>query len=399
MAVMNLGGLGGLNTQINDAEKLYFNLPEYIKTYMSGRTVASEGANAAREVKSTSRGANVGAQAYTEGRINALRQQRAGLNVGTDAEIPYKAFDPKNLSNDNNVYESPENIAARNGFGPDSGAPGGNQYLYNSQDLQAGMRLVNGRMVYGLWTPDGVNVMNQQNSVGNAVDQQAQSVASEAEKSEMEAYKASPEFLKNRQTGLAKAAGTYSDTAEFGRGMTSELALQQEGVDKVALDRVNALRASRGMPPLLTLEENPQTALGSGPTAPSSSSPTVDPSTYSSDMNATISAWNAQTAANGGVVQPVTPPSQYVQPNANHVASQTINTAPKPLVASEPATTASNSTGSAGTSEAQPATGEATPASTEGAPTAVQNDSNDLTSGKALNDRLKRTRALKMRSL
>ncbi len=387
MTVMNLGGLGDLNTRIADAEKLYFNLAPYINA-AAKVNAPDTGGQRDRDVKSYGRGMERGAKLFTEGRINALRQQRGGLNAGTDANIPYEAFDPKNLSSDNNVYETPENIAARNGYGDTSGSnapPGGNSYIPGEMHF-AWVTRPNGAMVYTLVDENNLEALNP-TATGTAVNQQAREQSLLTEQGEYHSAQEAPKFIRDNYTAAAQHAGTYADTDEFKRGLDYEVDLGTQGAQKVSLDRINALRAGRGLQPITSIDQNVQT-------------------NYSPEMLRVIDDWNrtqatSTTPAVGSTSGPTAPQQTALAAPTTPGApvAQTINTAPKPLVSSQPATVADNATGSAGpTTEDKPATGETAPAA-ETAPTAVKNYSNDLTSGKAINSRVSRMRALKTRSL
>lgn len=63
-------------------------------------------------------------------------------------------------------------------------------------------------------------------------------------------YKASDDKARASAIEDAKRAGTYSDSAEFEESLQAESGARSKGIKKAELERVNALRAKHGLPPL-----------------------------------------------------------------------------------------------------------------------------------------------------
>lgn len=367
---INLGGLSDLNTQLAEAERLYFNLPAFMKQYIGARTPAmTDGSNRDREVESRADAGTRGGRMFQEGRINAIRQQRSALNAGTPAQIPYEAFDSKNLSNTNNVMEDPNNIFRA--LGED--APNPNYFANNVGELRAEMRLVNGRMVYGLWDSNGVNVLGRQ-STQTAVNTQQQAQIDQALHSESAAAQTMPDWLMGQYRAAAANAGTLGDTDQSRRGLQDDFQAGFEGATAVSNERINALRAARGLPPL-----QPGQTGDAGLTPPS---PTDTPINWAGQPTTSGGGW---VGAGTGATAP---------PGIHSTASTPTSTpAPAPLINPTPATTAPSTAGTATTAE-KPADEAKAPVS--GTPESQLADTK-LTSGGAKLSNKSRLSALKVR--
>lgn len=421
---INLGGLSDINQQISEAEKLYFNLAPFIKTAVTKKTPpTNDGGNYNRDVQSLSRGEERGAKIYQEGRINALRQQRAGLNAGSPANVPFEAFDPKNLSSGSNVTESPEHIFATIG----EGAPSSQYFADTSQDPTGGLTarwyFDGTKMVYGLIDANGVDVLHSTGNRGTsgAITSQQTAALDKMMKDDVTAYQGAPEFIRSNYTNAAKNAGTYSDTAEFQKGLNDEIALGVAGVDEIALARMNALRQARGLQPISSM------VFADQPTTTNPQSPINFPSPTPPQTGATDPLINNWLTPNTGPVATAPPnyntqyptgqkPSPFTLDNyevlpppsfdmsatapatintQQQVASDTkatSNTSSPTLQSTQPAVTASSDTGTAAAKEGE---SEYKGVGGEGSPEAQLSDSN-LTSGVKMNNK-SRMKALQAR--
>jgi hypothetical protein len=306
----NVGGVKALNQQISDAERAYFNIPDFVRSYLAGNSprlteAGLQGNNRQLEEDSLTKAGSRGARIAQEARINALRHQRAALNPDQDGNIPYEAFDPKNLSNPNNVAGWP-------GMPNDPYAP------------------PQGRV-------SGYRSENQGATAAAEIDA--------ALKSEEEAAKQLDPFLRANYTGSAKNAGTFADTEQFKKGFEDDLQAGLTGAEAVSLDRINALRAARGMPPIESLD--PLTSTNALGTPYQESNDGTIPGTITTSPITTQAPAPTTTSSYRGK----TDTSALLEPSATAPTATATTYGTSQLVDSAPVQTEANATGSATTSQ------------------------------------------------
>lgn len=264
-----------LTVQESDlAERAYYNVPSFMRQYFAAiqRAAPESGENLKRESDSNADRASRGAKNYLNDRINALRERRANETGAKE----FEAFDPKNLGNANNVSGWPTAVPTT----PYRGS--GTVAAYRNQD-------------YGALDAASLD-KSLQDEIGASQNAQYN--------------------LQQDYTTAAQKAGTYSDTEEFKRGLGDEVTHGTRGTQIVALDRINAIRSSQGLPPVQFIHDALQgTSSYVAPQAPPSSgaapqtintAPTATPtqSTDVSSLRAKTGSVTAEPATEASTTAP-----------------------------------------------------------------------------------------------